>query len=170
MKKLFFTRHGLTVLNVAGKWSGSTDTPLTDEGRNQAKIAGQNITHEMIDLIVASPLSRAHETAEIIAREINYPLEKIVLNELLVERHFGALEGQTWDPHMNLEEIENIETSLEILERARRALKWLHTLDAEHILVVSHGAFGRALRSLLVEEFPFDHPTRLTNAEVHQWL
>ena len=175
MKKLYFARHGLTVMNVEGKWSGTSETPLTDEGRAQAKAAGQSAKDLQIDYIACSPLGRAKETAKIIAKEIGYPLKDIHINPMLIERHFGDMEGQTWGPDMNADGFSDAETAETILKRAEFALQWLHSIDADHILVVSHGSFGRALRYILFKEFPFHHHDRLKNdqlknAEVHEWL
>ncbi len=64
MKHLYFCRHGLSVLNKEGKWAGSTETPLTVEGRTQAKLAGKAAQNLKIDYIICSPLSRAHDTAK----------------------------------------------------------------------------------------------------------
>lgn len=66
-------RHGLSVLNVRGIRAGHIETPLTDEGRQQARRAGQAAKKYQIDTIVCSPLSRAHETAAIVAKEIGIP-------------------------------------------------------------------------------------------------
>lgn len=170
MKKLYFARHGLTVMNVEGKWSGTTETPLTEEGRQQAKIAGQKAKDLNIDYVVCSPLSRAKETAKIIAKEIGYPVKNIHVNPLFIERHFGEMEGKTWGPDINADGFSDVETVDTILHRAQVALAWLHSLEAENVLVVSHGSFGRALRSLILEEFPFSGPDRLANAELHHWI
>jgi broad specificity phosphatase PhoE len=92
MKKLYFIRHGLSEMNKSGHFAGTIDTPLAEEGRAQAKMAGIKARELRIDLIVTSPLIRASETAEIIARQIGYPKDKIVLSRLLIERHWGDLE------------------------------------------------------------------------------
>jgi probable phosphoglycerate mutase len=57
MKNIYFVRHGQSIMNVSGHYAGVTDTPLTDEGRNQAKVAGKNLKSEQIpiDIIVSSP-------------------------------------------------------------------------------------------------------------------
>ena len=170
MKKLYFARHGLTVMNVEGKWSGTTETELTDEGRKQAKQAGQQAKDLNIDYIVCSPLSRAKETAKIIAKEMGYPVKNIHVNPLFIERHFGDMEGKTWGPDLNADGFSDVETADALIHRAQVALDWLHNLESDHVLVVSHGSFGRALRSLLLEEFPFHSPHRLKNAEVHRWI
>ena len=46
MKKLFYVRHGQTVMNVQGLLAGQIETPLTDEGRAQAEAAGAVLASE----------------------------------------------------------------------------------------------------------------------------
>jgi uncharacterized phosphatase len=166
MKHVYFCRHGLSQLNLDGKWAGSTETPLTAEGRKQAKLAGLEAKKLDIDYILCSPLSRAHDTARIIAGEIGYPVHDIDVNSLVVERHFGSLEGQTWDPDLNLDGISDMETEDSLLERARLTLKHLETIDAGNILIVSHGSFGRAFRHILHPEIPFRGSDRFHNAQI----
>ena len=166
MKHLYFCRHGLSQLNVEGKWAGSTETPLTTEGRKQAKRAGQEAKKLGIDYILCSPLSRAHDTAKIIAKEVGYPEHELDVNSLVVERHFGSLEGTTWDPDFNMDGISDIETLDSLLHRARLTLTHLKTVDADTILIVSHGSFGRALRHILNPEVPFKKGERFENAQI----
>ena len=174
MKKLYFIRHGLSEMNIEGRWSGTSETPLTTEGKKQAKTAGRQAKGLDIDYIVCSPLSRALETAQIIAKEIGYPIEKIHTNNLFIERHWGELEGKKWDPDLNLDGIVDIETRDTILERARQAIEFLKTLKAHNILVVSHGSFGRAMRHHLTEEQyenqRSSESARIPNAEIVQWI
>src|SRR6185437_9776053 len=157
MKHLYFIRHGLSEMNKTGVWSGAaSESPLTAEGRNQAKAAGIAAKQLGLDYIISSPLSRAHDTAKIIAGAIGYPEEKIELNSLLIERDLGPLEGQPWDPDLNLDDIADVETAEEITRRAKLTLAHLQTLDAESILVVSHGSFGRAFRHVIHPDIPFE--------------
>ncbi|MBP7807225.1 histidine phosphatase family protein [Candidatus Saccharibacteria bacterium] len=168
MKKLYFIRHGQSVLNVQGKLAGTTETPLTDEGRAQAKATGQLMKTQgiMIDFVAASPLSRAHETAQIVAKEIGYDPEHIHTNQLLAERHYGELEGQPWAPDLNLDGFSDVEMDDALVARAHLALKWLKSIDADNILIVSHGGFGRAIRSITLTDFPMHHYKRISNAEL----
>lgn len=174
MNKLYFVRHGLSQGNIDGVWSGTIDTPLSPEGKRQARKAGKQAKKLNIDYIVSSPLSRAMATAAIIAKEIGYPKKGIHINKLFIERHFGELEGQPWQPDLDLDGISDIETRDTILERARLALDFLSTIDAKNILIVSHGSFGRALRYQLTgHEFHNSHPPKeslLPNAEVIRWI
>jgi len=172
VKKLYFIRHGISELNVQGLYAGHTDTPLTDEGRAQAKKAGSDAAGLHINLIVSSPLSRALETAQIAATEIGYPVDKIIIDDRLIERNFGKLEAQTYSPHHSEDHrLEHgAETSEKLIDRMRAFLNWLEAQQADNILVVSHGSTGRALRSLVKKDFPFSHPSHLGNAELYEWL
>jgi uncharacterized phosphatase len=165
MKTLYFTRHGLTEMNKAGLRSGSTETPLAHEGREQAKVAGQHAKDLGIDVIACSTMGRAIETAEIIADEIGHPLSDIYKSELLVERHFGILEGQPYVPDNDTDDIENIETTEQLFERVRKALAWIETLPGDTVLVVAHGAVGRALRHIANKNIPF-RDSHFPNAEI----
>lgn len=96
MKQLYFVRHGLSEMNKLGVYAGRADTPLTETGRQQAKTAGEQARNLTMDCVVASPLKRALETAQIIAKEIDYPEGRIIINDLLTERDFGSMEGKPW--------------------------------------------------------------------------
>lgn len=156
-------------MNVSGHVAGITETPLVKEGREQAKRAGQKAKNLKIDLIVSSPMSRALETAQIIAKEINYPTDQIHASKLLLERDFGEAEGHPWSPDLDLDGFSDIETVDSITERAHLALKWIETLPGTTVLVVSHGSFGRALRSVLIAEHTFSNTEKIPNAEVVLW-
>ena len=87
--KVYFLRHGIAV--EAEEWNGSErDRPLTDKGRKQLERTGKALAVLEIELdaIVTSPLARAKETAEIIAKSFNLR-ERIEENDRLAE-HFSA--------------------------------------------------------------------------------
>ena len=76
MIPLYIVRHGETKLNNDTDTSqdrirGWTDVPLTDKGRQEAKVAGEKLKKHNIEVICCSPLSRAHETAKIIGKILN---------------------------------------------------------------------------------------------------
>jgi probable phosphoglycerate mutase len=170
MKHLYFCRHGETHANASGHWSGTFETPLTETGKQQARLAGKHAKDLGIDYIICSPLGRAKETAAIIAKEIGFPLEQIELNSLFIERHFGQMEGQPWEIDADVDGFIDVETQDSVLQRAQLALGHIETLSAENILIVSHGTFGRAFRSLTHPHLPFEsqgnETTRFKNAEI----
>ena len=170
MKHLYFVRHGLSEMNKQGFYSGRTETPLAPEGKSQAKLAGEEAKKLHIDLVVSSPLKRARDTAKIIAKEIGYPEEAIVLDEQFIERHFGVLEGTPYDGARDIDHHEGVEKDAEILERARKGLEYIQTLGHDNILIVAHGAIGRALRHIIDPSVHFHDIERFENGKIVQLL
>jgi len=89
---LYVPRHGETDYNAQGRYAGSTDVPLNDCGLNQAKELAQKLVSVHFDVIVASPLTRAKQTAEIVRGMSGIP---IVFDARLAERNMGVYEGLT---------------------------------------------------------------------------
>lgn len=156
-------------MNVSGHFAGSTNTPLTELGRQQARDASKIAKDLNIDLIVSSPSSRALETAQIIAQAIGYPVDAIRTSNLLMEQDYGKLEGKPWGPGLDFDE-HGVEPMHKVVDRAELALKWINSHEADNILVASHGAFGRALRSLVNSKYTLDHHEGLNNAEIVSWI
>ncbi len=157
-------------MNSQGVFSGITDTPLTKEGEAQCEAAGQSLKSAGIDLIVASPIRRTMDTATIIAEQIGYDPAKILTHDALIERDFGPLEGQTYQPNADLDGTAGVEHSSDLLKRVREGYEYLQTLPADTILVVSHGAVGRALRSIIQPDTPFHGSNKFGNAQVEKLL
>ena len=166
MRQLYFVRHGLSEMNKAGLWSGQTETPLAEEGRAQAKAAGEQVSDVGIDHIIASPFSRTQDTALIIAQEIGYDPAAIELSSLLIERGLGVLEGQPWQSGINMEDFAEVEALDMLMERVRLAYEHIRSLNADTVLIVSHGATGRAFYHLLHPEVTFHDAPRFPNAEI----
>lgn len=160
MKHLYFVRHGETVLNVEGRFAGQIETELTEKGKEQAKATGQDMKQQgiKVDVIVSSPLSRAHDTAKIIAEQIGYPIDQIKTNALFMERSFGILEDTSYDgfyqvyAYRDMDNMPGAETFEQVYNRTLKAHKYIESLNAETVLVVSHGAFGRAYRRAMLGE------------------
>lgn len=93
MTVLAILRHGLTDWNVERRLQGQHDTTLNDEGR--AMVGAWRLPEELAALpVVASPLLRCRETAEILAA--NHPgLGPISFDDRLMEKHYGIWEGRT---------------------------------------------------------------------------
>lgn len=99
----YVLRHGQTDWNVQMRLQGSTDIPLNETGRAQAHVAAKILTGEGITRIIASPLSRALETAKIVGAASG--LEPVT-DGRLIERNFGLFEGMTIDEvHRQREEM-----------------------------------------------------------------
>src|SRR3712207_6033925 len=94
-QEIILIRHGQSTANASGVWQGQLDFPLSEEGRRQAVSVGSALKGTSISGVYASPLSRAFETAEVVAREAGFSGEIIAMPGL-EERHGGVLEGHTW--------------------------------------------------------------------------
>jgi phosphoserine phosphatase len=68
MTKIILVRHGQTPWNKDKIFRGSRDIPLNDQGREEARLAGEWLKGETINAAYCSPLSRARDTGEAIAR------------------------------------------------------------------------------------------------------
>ena len=89
----YFLRHGETDWNKNRLAQGQTDIPLNQTGRDQADQARPLLDGHGIARVIASPLSRAYETAEIVNRTLALPLDR---HPGLMERAFGPYEGKPW--------------------------------------------------------------------------
>jgi len=87
-------RHGRTEWNVARRFQGQSDIPLSGEGRAQAAATAAALASVPLEAIVSSDLSRAHETARAIAAHHGLEVES---DPRLREFAFGEWEGLTWD-------------------------------------------------------------------------
>lgn len=155
---IYLLRHGETDWNRAGRLQGHTDIALNDTGRIQMQHAGEilGMLDEKIDLILSSPLSRARESAGIVARQLGYPGEEILVEDMLIERFFGKGEGLTAAerkekyPNDIFPEMESYE---QVIGRARVLFgKIVRTYqDKDNILLVAHGAILYAVMAGIAE-------------------
>lgn len=88
--KLFVTRHGETQWNVENKVCGRTDVELTGRGREQARALAERVSGLPVDRIIASPMKRAVETAQIIGARRGLAVET---DPRLIEQDYGVYEG-----------------------------------------------------------------------------
>jgi len=94
--KLYIVRHGQTGYNIDNKVCGISDVELTSLGKQQAKMASEQLKDISLDMIFASPLQRAHETAKIINEKLKLIQEykKLILDnlkELLIIKNFNII-------------------------------------------------------------------------------
>ncbi len=90
--KLLIIRHGETRWNAQGRVQGHGDSPLTETGREQARLLGQRLQHVAFDKLICSDLGRTMETASFITACTGHGTQK---DHRLRERHYGVLEGLT---------------------------------------------------------------------------
>ncbi len=147
MTKYYFTRHGESQANVDRIFAGAAESPLTEKGRADAQAEGERLaaSGQWFDLIISSSLSRAKDTADIIASALNYSADGIVVEPLLVERSFGSLVGDSWDsvPDGDSDIFAEAggESLLDLAERARLSLQKAQeaSVGKHSVLIVGHG-------------------------------
>jgi probable phosphoglycerate mutase len=87
---ILLIRHGETAWNAQRRLQGHLDIALNPHGQRQAAALASALAHERIDLVVASDLLRARQTAEAIARGRGMPVRR---DPALRERCYGGFEG-----------------------------------------------------------------------------
>ena len=115
---LVFIRHGETDWNRALRFQGQRDIPLNDHGRRQAARNGRAVADILASgewRLVASPLSRAVETMEIVLKEAGQARRRFDTDAALMEVRYGEWEGLT---------IREIAQTRPEEARARDADKW----------------------------------------------
>jgi probable phosphoglycerate mutase len=95
---LVLVRHGVTDHTTRKVFSGglaSANPPLNDEGRAQIRTTGEWLSpmRDQIDAVIASPVRRTHESAEILGEIFGLPVE---LEEGIAEMEFGSWDGLTF--------------------------------------------------------------------------
>jgi broad specificity phosphatase PhoE len=89
MGEVWLVRHGQTEWSVAGKHTGTTDVPLTEEGEASARALAPRLAGETFALALSSPLQRARRTAELAG------VADAEVEPDLVEWDYGDYEGVT---------------------------------------------------------------------------
>lgn len=175
--RLYLARHGRTAWNLERRFQGATDIPLDEVGRAQA-LELANALRGRFEIVIASNLARASETAQIVADAQN--LQLLALEPDLRERGYGKFEGLTADEcAAQYPEVWNApgrdrnflppggEPIEEVGVRVKRGLlRCIERLRGRHqsALVVSHGT---ALR-IFLEELTGERMTSLANLEYRE--
>lgn len=166
MTELYLIRHGETEWNRAGLWQGLEDSPLTENGIEQAQSLGARFADEgqKFDAIYTSDLGRSHNTCKYLVEPLGQ-LGDIQIDQGLRERALGHLQGLTFEQiqERHPEEAElhasgdphfaptGGESWAETFARSSKALREIaRRHDGQKVLAVSHGGvIGMALRDAL---------------------
>lgn len=160
--RLLLVRHGATTLSAEDRFAGSTDVPLSDEGRHQAAGLAARLRNEPLAAVYCSPMRRTIETASILAdphgvapvtrpglREIDHGhWEGLTRQD--VEQRFGD-EYARWDADPFTVAPQGGECGVDVMARALpviRAIVESHV--GRRVLVVSHKATIRLVISSLL--------------------
>ncbi len=164
---IYLIRHGETRGNREGYFRGRSDFPLNENGREQARLLAEALKDSGIGRIYSGPLSRAKETAEILAAKLGVSVE---VEEGFNNINLGPWEGrkkeeikrefprefQLWITTPEKLKLPGAETVMEVMERAVKTLKRVveenEALGA--IAVVTHRAVLKPLIAGILEIKP----------------
>ena len=159
MGYLYLTRHGQTVWNVEGKVCGTTDIELTEQGREEAAGLGKRINQDKninIDIIVASPLKRAMDTAGYISSATGISVRTDLR---ITEQNFGKYEGggRRSDEFIEAKRhfVDSYEGGESMLRVAQRVYNFLDEIKKDKdktYLIVAHNGIARIVHSYFFDE------------------
>jgi broad specificity phosphatase PhoE len=170
LERLILVRHGETEGQSSIRYFGATDIPLSELGREQVRRARELVAGQAFEVVWASSLSRAAESARILA-----PGHAIRLEADFREVHFGRWEGLTreeiaardpelfavWQRDLARFDYPGGEPRSDFRERIARGLERLRTSGASSALVVAHKGVVRTLLDLISGEALASHEPEL---------
>lgn len=159
---LALVRHGESVWNIDGKWTGWQDVPLSENGKHEAKKAAKLVADIAFHVTASSDLMRAFETLSIMKQELGIAHLPTIQDPAFRERHYGIYTGKNkWELQKTFgaerfkkirrgwnEPIEQGETLKDVY--ARVIPKFLemvspHITGGRNVLFVAHGNTNRAI-------------------------
>lgn len=177
--RFYLIRHGETLWNRQGRYQGSTDIELSEEGLAQAELVAKRFRYLPLDKIYASPLKRALVTAQTIGRETGITP---IVDEHFKEINFGAWEG------MSIPELKEAygQAYMDFYENpfahpfpgegsfanvTKRAVEGFAAVLEEnrgkHVAIVSHGGLLRVmLVAIMGMDVNFYRKTWMTNTSI----
>lgn len=180
MKKIYFTRHGVTELNQLDLVCGSTNPHLAEEGHAQAEKLGVKISEKLrsgdieLDGIIASPYIRTRETAEHIAKHTGLSIETDVR---VREQDFGKYENTprsgkdyNYDKTQFAVNFGHGESRLFCAQRIYNFLDEMKNREGTY-LVVAHNGILRVVKSYFEDMQNEDFATFTTeNCELQEYI
>ncbi|KDR29020.1 MULTISPECIES: histidine phosphatase family protein [Caballeronia] len=143
---IWLIRHGETEWSKSGQHTGTTDIPLTDEGRRQARALAPVLASQSFDLVLTSPMGRAIETCRLAGLG-----DRATVESELHEWNYGIYEGRT-TPEIREEApdwsvwsspIPEGENLADVGRRAQALIDKLLATNAMNIALFSHAHFSR---------------------------
>ncbi|HRT69131.1 MAG TPA: histidine phosphatase family protein [Bacilli bacterium] len=176
-------RHGQTDWNKQGLVQGITNKRLNEVGIKQANDAADFLLENdpTWDVILSSPLSRAYDTAVIIAKKLHFTQE-IKTDPIFMERQFGAAEGKVLDKTLYeeifQEKTEGLESLTDLQKRGLSALSKVNkAYPGKKVIITTHSQFIKGILSALDPDFDFTMYLKnsslnyftITNGQIKIW-
>ena len=175
--KLFCVRHGETDFNALGRIQGQLDSQLSELGWRQCRSVAAFFAGQPIDAIISSPLSRALNSAQVIAERLGL---EVLVEPRLVEINAGVFQGRAWpdiDAHFPAEAVQwrsqdpdfripEGESRRDLMVRSGEAFCAIREAGYRQAIVVAHGgSLSAAFKELL--DIPARHnPFALFNGSI----
>lgn len=159
-RRLWLVRHGRTAWNAEGRWQGSIDVPLSEEGRSQSMALGERLRGVSLEAAFASTLSRARDTARLAVEgrlavteeaglcELSYGAWEGVTDEAIRRR--WPVEREQWERSPESASPVGGEALEDLAQRAWRGLARALDSCRGDVLVVAHGGTNRVLVARLL--------------------
>ncbi|WP_199442338.1 histidine phosphatase family protein [Umezawaea beigongshangensis] len=160
LSRLVLWRHGETDYNATGRMQGHLDSELTETGWNQARFAVPVLAGFAPELVVASDLRRARDTATVFTSVAGIPLR---IDERLRETHLGKWQGLTpdeveveWPGAMQRWRTDPTvappdgETRVEVAVRAAEVVAEVDEQFSDTVMLCAHGGLITALTGHLL--------------------
>jgi len=161
LRRLVLWRHGETDYNASGRMQGQLDSVLTDVGRNQARFAVPALARFSPDIVVASDLRRATDTATVFTEATGVPLR---FDKRLRETNLGLWQGMTsaqvdeqWPGARQVWQTDPTwtppggEARVEVASRAYEVVAGLDETPEDTAVLCAHGGLITALTGHLLE-------------------
>jgi broad specificity phosphatase PhoE len=169
MSSFIFVRHGKSQANQ-DKIIAAPDSPLTKEGEAQARKVGRELKKNDVTVVVSSPLLRARQTAEIIAKQLKVAEVQVI--DDLRERGFGQLQNQAKEHpsewYFTIDGESDVEPKGVLIARCEAALAKIRKLaETDKVVVVGHAVTGFYLQQVAAgKRFfdDFDPPKEMLNS------
>ena len=146
MTTLYLVRHGETTDNVAQIMQGQLHGELTPNGVSQMEELAKSLSDVHFDAVVSSDLKRAFDSAMILTRHFDLPVQE---TQLLRERDWGDFTGRYVPDLKGLPMPENVEDMETLLQRATDFLDWIYfNMYNKTILAVGHGIINKAIQTV----------------------
>lgn len=159
--ELILIRHGQTEYNKYRAYQGWMDCCLDNTGLTEAKHMGTLLEGEEVDAIFSSPLKRARDTADIIAKNVGSP--PLYLEDRIKEINFGLFEGLTYEEIQRRYKEETIrweretenycfpkgESIHDFYGRISDFMKDLEKMDYKKTVLVTHGGCIKCMLSFV---------------------
>lgn len=162
LAKLYLIRHGEVAWNRENSYIGATDLPLNDQGKKQAALLADRLAHHKIAAVYSSDLTRARETAEIIAERFGL---QVITVPAMREVNYGEWEGVSetklptshpdvyhqWRANPTEVRIPGGETFAELRDRALSAFcRIAESHPSEDVVIVGHKSANRVILCCLM--------------------